>query len=145
MTYGALPKTDWQNLVTVRPGPVLHVWRSGSEFCVVPLDYHSGLALIGSITAALQFAERPATKTIDWGVTANCPKCGEFRGHGHECKTLPNESLPFDEHMALRDAERAKFEAEGAALVRKGMWFDPYAVLARMKKTDGVGDEVIEE
>ena len=56
MTHGTIAPTDWQNLVTVRPGPVLHVWRSGSEFCNVPLTHHAALSLIGHITAAMQMA-----------------------------------------------------------------------------------------
>ena len=106
-----------KNQITVRPGPMMHVWRSGSEFCVVPLDYHAALALIGSITAALQVAERPATNT-------------------------PNEMIPVEEHIAKRETERAAFEAgfkERPAAHR--MWFDPYAYLRGNKKDD---DEVIE-
>jgi len=74
-----------KNQITVRPGPMLHVFRSGSEFCVVPLDYHAALALIGSITAALQLAERPTTNT-------------------------PNEGLAVEEHIAKRETQRAAFE-----------------------------------
>ena len=33
-------------LVTVRPGPVLHVWRDGQEVAAVPLDMHAALALV---------------------------------------------------------------------------------------------------
>jgi hypothetical protein len=81
MSHGEVTKTDWQNLVTVRPGPVLHVWRSGAEFCAVPLTYRAALNLIGGLTAAMQMA-------------------------------LPNEGLPFDEHLARRDAERKPFANE---------------------------------
>ena len=78
MTHGEITKADWQNIITVRPGPVLHVWRNGAEFCAVPLDHNAALALIGSLTAAMQVAER----------------------------TLPNEGLSFSEHMAIRNVER---------------------------------------
>jgi hypothetical protein len=84
MSHGETKPEDWANLITVRPGPILHIWRSGAEFCQVPLTYHAGLALIGSITAAMQMVERPTT--------------------------LPNEGLTFEEHLARRDAERATFD-----------------------------------
>lgn len=57
MSYGEIAKTDWQNLVTIRPGPCLHVWRSGAEFCVVPLTTRKALDLIGALTSALQMSE----------------------------------------------------------------------------------------
>ena len=78
MTHGETTKADWQNIITVRPGPVLHVWRNGAEFCAVPLDYNAALTLIGSLTAAMQVAGR----------------------------SLPNEELSFDEYLRRRDAER---------------------------------------
>lgn len=56
MTYGTVEKADWQNVITIRPGPVLHVWRSGSEFCNVPLSFTAALELIGKLTAAMQMA-----------------------------------------------------------------------------------------
>lgn len=59
MSHGELQREDWQNLVTVRPGPVLHVWRSGSEFCAVPLTKMATLNLIGQLVAAVQVAEQP--------------------------------------------------------------------------------------
>ena len=76
MTHGNPQPKDWQNLVTIRPGPVLHVWRSGSEFCQVPLTIHAALTLIGQLTAAMQVAH-----------------------HG-------NDNLPFETHKAIREAER---------------------------------------
>ena len=63
MSYGEISKTDWQNIITVRPGPVLHVWRNGGEFCAVPLDHNAALTLIGSLTAAMQVA-RPTIDAI---------------------------------------------------------------------------------
>ena len=66
------------DIITVRPGPIIHIWRNGAEFCAVPLDYNAALTLIGSLTAAMQVADR----------------------------TLPNEGLSFSEHMAIRNAER---------------------------------------
>jgi len=37
------------NLVTVRPGPVLHVWRDGAELAAVPLSRSATLELIGAL------------------------------------------------------------------------------------------------
>ena len=56
MSHGEKKQSDWKNLVTVRPGPMLHVWRSGSEFCIVPLTFTAALSLIGQLTAAMQMA-----------------------------------------------------------------------------------------
>ena len=68
MSYGEIAKTDWQNLVTIRPGPCLHVWRSGAEFCVVPLTHRAALNLIGSLTAAMQVSDAmPATNQGETG------------------------------------------------------------------------------
>ena len=63
MTHGETTKSDWQNIITIRPGPILHVWRNGAEFCAVPLDHNAALTLIGSLTAAMQVA-RSASNAI---------------------------------------------------------------------------------
>lgn len=70
MSYGEIAKTDWANLISVRPGPVLHVWRSGSEFCAVPLTHHAALSLIGHLTAAMQIADtsHEIRKAADHGI-----------------------------------------------------------------------------
>ena len=78
MTHGEITRADWQNIITVRPGPVLHVWRNGSEFCAVHLDHNAALTLIGSLTAAMQVSGQ----------------------------SLPNEGISFDEHLRRRLAER---------------------------------------
>lgn len=57
MSHGEIAKTDWQNIITIRPGPVLHVWRNGAEFAAVPLTTRKALDLIGALTAALQMSE----------------------------------------------------------------------------------------
>ena len=85
MSYGEQAKTDWQNIVTIRPGPVLHVWKSGAEYVAVPLTHRAALNLIGSLTAAMQVSDAMQTAT-------------------------PNEGLAFNDHLARRDAERAQFE-----------------------------------
>lgn len=56
MSHGETHPTDWQNIVTIRPGPVMHVWRSGAEFCAVPLTHRAALNLIGQLTAAMQMS-----------------------------------------------------------------------------------------
>ena len=58
MTHGTVAPSDWENLVTVRPGPVLCVWRGGADYCNIPLTHHAALTLIGSLVAAMQMAER---------------------------------------------------------------------------------------
>lgn len=85
MSYGELAKTDWQNIITIRPGPVLHVWKGGAEFCAVPLTHRAALNIIGSLTAAMQVSDAMPTAT-------------------------PNEGLAFSDHLSRRDAERAQFE-----------------------------------
>ncbi|MFP5481372.1 MAG: hypothetical protein ACLGIE_17050 [Alphaproteobacteria bacterium] len=40
-------------LVTIRPGPVLHVWRDGAEIAVVPLSPSASLTLARDLLAAL--------------------------------------------------------------------------------------------
>jgi hypothetical protein len=57
MSHGEVTKEDWKNIITVRPGPTIHVWRSGSEFCAVPLTHRAALNIIGSLTAAMQMTE----------------------------------------------------------------------------------------
>lgn len=38
-----------RTLATVRPGPVLHIWRDGRELAAVPLDMHAALALVDAL------------------------------------------------------------------------------------------------
>ncbi|MBL9050149.1 MAG: hypothetical protein JNK19_08570 [Tabrizicola sp.] len=40
-------------LATIRPGPVLHIWRDGAEVAAVPLSPNAALSLVRSILAAL--------------------------------------------------------------------------------------------
>jgi len=44
-------------LVTVRPGPVLHIWRDGQELARLPLDLHGALSLAADLLAATARAE----------------------------------------------------------------------------------------
>ncbi len=62
--HGTVNPSDWQNLVTIRPGPVLHVWRNGSEFCAVPLTHRAALNIIGSLTAAMQVSDAPEVRAV---------------------------------------------------------------------------------
>jgi hypothetical protein len=40
-------------LVTVRPGPVLHVWRDGVEVAAVPLTWRAALVLASDLIKAV--------------------------------------------------------------------------------------------
>jgi len=40
-------------LITIRPGPVLHVWQHGREVAAVPLSLTTGLALMRALAGAL--------------------------------------------------------------------------------------------
>lgn len=42
-------------LITIRPGPVLHVWRDGKEVAAVPMDRRAALGLIHDIAGALRW------------------------------------------------------------------------------------------
>ena len=46
-----------QTLLTVRPGPVLHIWRDGQEVARVPLDLHGALTLAADLLAATARAQ----------------------------------------------------------------------------------------
>ena len=46
-----------QPLLTVRPGPVLHIWRDGREVARVPLDLHGALTLAADLLAATARAQ----------------------------------------------------------------------------------------
>jgi hypothetical protein len=40
-------------LVTIRPGPVLHVWRDGVEVMAVPLTFEAALCLLKDLAQAI--------------------------------------------------------------------------------------------
>jgi len=40
-------------LITVRPGPVLHVWRDGVEVVAVPLTFTAALSLLKDLAEAI--------------------------------------------------------------------------------------------
>ena len=44
-------------LVTVRPGPVLHVWRDGQEVAAVPLSTPAALTLLADLARAVVRAQ----------------------------------------------------------------------------------------
>jgi hypothetical protein len=41
-------------LVTIRPGPVLHVWRDGVEVIAVPLTLDAALCLLRDLADAIR-------------------------------------------------------------------------------------------
>jgi hypothetical protein len=41
-------------LITIRPGPVLHVWRDGVEVVAVPLTLDAALCLLRDLAAAMR-------------------------------------------------------------------------------------------
>jgi hypothetical protein len=40
-------------LITIRPGPVLHIWRDGAELAAMPLSPNAALTLARDVLAAL--------------------------------------------------------------------------------------------
>jgi hypothetical protein len=45
-------------LATVRPGPVLHIWRDGQEAACLPLDTDAALTLAEALLRAVRDARR---------------------------------------------------------------------------------------
>lgn len=86
MTYGTMEPSDWQNIITVRPGPVIHVFRNGAEFCNVPLTPTAAVALIGSLAAAINMAEPLPPLNLK-----QCPDCGGIAWAFHECNPIITE------------------------------------------------------
>ncbi len=41
------------NIITVRPGPVLHIWRGGEEVAAVPLSPSAALSIASDLLAAI--------------------------------------------------------------------------------------------
>ena len=41
-------------LITIRPGPVLHVWRDGVEVAAMPLDRNAALTLLRDLAGAMR-------------------------------------------------------------------------------------------
>ncbi len=60
MSHGTVTRADWQNIITIRPGPVLHVWRNGAEFAVVPLSTMAALNIITDLASALRMSDATA-------------------------------------------------------------------------------------
>ena len=44
-------------LVTIRPGPVLHVWRDGVEVAQVPLTIPQALGLMHDLLGAIRWPQ----------------------------------------------------------------------------------------
>lgn len=62
-------------LVTVRPGPVLHVWRDGKEVARAPLDLQGALSPAADLLAATARAEAGGGASIS-GPTRRGTGCG---------------------------------------------------------------------
>lgn len=105
-------------IITIRPGPVLHVWANGAEFIAVPLTWQSALSLAADLILQARIMPAPNPKGIhpDWTNASDCLKCGQFRGHGHECKPAPHpdklleEALKFGDQIAIRGQQRGAGE-----------------------------------
>jgi hypothetical protein len=41
-------------IITIRPGPVLHVWRDGQEVVQVALSFRAALTLLADLATALR-------------------------------------------------------------------------------------------
>jgi hypothetical protein len=41
-------------LITIRPGPVLHVWRDGQEVIAAPLTFAAALSLLKDLAEAMK-------------------------------------------------------------------------------------------
>ena len=49
---------DARHLITIRPGPVLHVWRSGTGVVAIPLTIPAALSLLADLARAIVEAQR---------------------------------------------------------------------------------------
>jgi hypothetical protein len=67
-------------LVTVRPGPVLHLWQDGREVARVPLDTPAALALIAALAAEVRAVHSPAGRPRDGAGAAPCHPRGKAQG-----------------------------------------------------------------
>jgi hypothetical protein len=77
-------------LVTVRPGPVLHLWQDGGEAARVPLDTPAALALIAALAGEVRAALAR----------------GEVATRGGECSGLQHSPLaPTAADLGLRRYE----------------------------------------
>lgn len=73
-------------LVTVRPGPVLHVWRDGAEVAAVPLDHFAALTLAADLLHAVtQAGGMSNSDALD---------AGTGRPRQIPMRTKPREILP---------------------------------------------------
>jgi hypothetical protein len=52
-------------LVTVRPGPVLHLWQDGQEAARVPLDTAAALAMAESLLREVRAAQARDRKDLE--------------------------------------------------------------------------------
>lgn len=82
MSYGPPDNKPMPPLVTIRPGPVLHVWANGAEFIQVPLTWQSALSLAADLILQARIMPGP--------------------------NNLPRENLSLEAHMADRDNQRGQ-------------------------------------
>jgi hypothetical protein len=88
-----------RTLVTVRPGPVLHLWQDGREVARVALDTPAALALIAALAAEVraslargEVATDGCPKTVpdENGFLATAADLGLRRNEIHEARRLRN-------------------------------------------------------
>ena len=48
------PPSPSQLLITIRPGPVLHVWRDGVEVAAVPMTRSAALTLLRDLANTIR-------------------------------------------------------------------------------------------
>ena len=56
LTTGMLEGRCGMMLVTIRPGPVLHVWQGGEQVAAVPLSSSAALRLASDLLRALSIS-----------------------------------------------------------------------------------------
>jgi hypothetical protein len=54
-----------RTLLTIRPGPVLHLWQDGREVARVPLDTAAALALAESLLREVRAAQARDRKAVE--------------------------------------------------------------------------------
>jgi hypothetical protein len=54
-----------RTLLTIRPGPVLHLWQDGREVARVPLDMHRTLALVEALLREVWATQARDRKDLD--------------------------------------------------------------------------------
>jgi hypothetical protein len=86
-----------RTLLTIRPGPALHLWQDGREVARVPLDLHAALALAEALLRELRTAHVPAGGPQDGaGAAARGRRTGGDRqARGGYCGDTHDSLLAF--------------------------------------------------